>query len=348
MTPVSAPSPFRVASRFLFARDWGDPDSILQAFHTSLTNFRKTYEAFRDNPYNGGVLSRAMVPVIHSGRPLAEWVIQTRAIPAGRTKDVELAARVIGSMRKLPRDIPQWYDNNNVHLGLLLEAATWGDRSTGTSAGGEIATVAPFKVHNTIGADAKQFKEIQGLVKSAVTSLNTTRDFKKVLYGDVFVVGQLRQSRTLAWYSVQEDDVYVRSLAKKGFDDLHSLVHELGHRYWFKFATAGQKKAVHTLFVALSYASSPRMPKAGDTLPVPLRGVKVPPVITKQEGLFYHLSTGGRVKVLDVMKILKVTANFPTQYSSKNVDEFFAECFAFYTLGRLKPDLSAKFESALG
>lgn len=43
----------------------------------------------------------------------------------------------------------------------------------------------------------------------------------------------------------------------------------------------------------------------------------------------------------------KGTETFPSRYSMTDSQEFFAECFAFYTLGRLKPDLAKRFEEAL-
>lgn len=368
----------RVASRFLAAKDWGDPSRMLSdyrgaltAFQTSLTRIiasaSQTFSRFTPSTpreqemvqkavakANRGPLSHSFVPLIHAARPLSEWVVQTRVIPAGKAKSVEMAARSVQSMVRLPQDIPDWYAKNTARLNLLLEAASWPERSGTGTAASQVKTVGLFKVHNTIGADAKQFKEIQGLFENATRSLSTARDFKKVLYGDVYVVGQLRQSNTLAWYKVQSDDVYVRSLAKKGGDDLHSLIHELGHRYWFKFATAKQKQGIGALFSQLSLTPAPTVarPKVGDVLPVPVRGAKGTKfVIVKDDGLFFHTTPPGKFDARALMKVLtqkaKGTSVFPTTYSMTDVDEFFAECFAHYTLGRLSPALTRQFEKAL-
>lgn len=349
-----APSPSRIASRYLLSREWSDPGSVWTAYRKALTeldlNVTQERAQPRPNPYT---LRRYFAPVVYTGRVMADWAIQTRTIPSGQTKALELAARLM-ALSRTPSDIIRWYDTNRPKLNFLLETLTWGEKSAGPSGGLELTTVGPFKVHNTIGAVEKQFKEIQGLIKSAVKEITPVRDFKKVLYGDVFVVGQLRQSRTLAWYSPSEDEVYLRNLAKKGFDDLASLVHELGHRYDFKFATAGQKRNIAALYSKLGWdARRVEVPvlKVGELLPVNLRGELTPRVITKVTPLSYELGSGISVRISAVEDILKRKAVegklFPSGYSMKNSTEFFAECFAFYVLGRMAPALAVKFEEAL-
>ena len=375
-----APCAVRVASRFLAAKEWGDPSGMISDYRGALTAFQTSvtsatsdaalafsrYTSVASTPRETemvekarakalrGRLSHTLVPLITAARPLAEWVVQTRVIPASKAKAVEMAARLVGSMARVPQDVTDWYEKNASRLNLLLEAASWPERSGEGEAAAQVVTVGPFKVHNTIGADERHYKEIQGLVENAARALSTTLDFKKVLYGDVYVVGQLRQSNTLAWYKVQSDDVFVRSLAKKGGDDLHSLIHELGHRYWFQFATNDQKRNINMLFMDLGTAPAPavKRPTVGDELPVPVRGAKGTKfIIVKDDGRYYETEPTGRFPIYKVMQLIteraKGTETFPSQYSMTDSDEFFAECFAFYTLGRLKPDLARRFEEAL-
>lgn len=298
-----------------------------------------------------GRLSHSMVPLIKAARPLAEWVIQTRVIPPGKAKSIEMVARVVGSMARLPQDILDWNKKNGDRLNLLLEAASWPERSDSDESASQVSTVGPFKVHNTIGADAKQFKEIQGLIENSARSLATTRDFKKVLYGDVFVVGQLKQSNTLAWYNVNNDDVYVRSLAKKGYDGLHSLTHELGHRYWYKFTSPEVKKNIRSLYYETQGANA-RSPSwvfnPGDQIPIKVRGVRGTPVVDRVDDTFYYFTQGGQIAIRDVNRLLLGFRAFPSMYAASSVEEFFAECFSFFVLGRLKPDLADGFQKALG
>lgn len=337
----------KVADRFLQAKTWANPAFLLTAYEAEL-------DALKEDVAEAGAVvnwhvKSTWMSTVRTGRALAEWVIQTRAIPAGKSKALELTARLFQAQRT--SDPIAWFHKNKAALDFLVEAAKWGERAAGPEGGLELAMVGPFKVHNTIGADAKHFAEIQALVESAIRALSTTRDFKKVLYGDVFVVGQLASSKTAAWYNVKGDDVYLRPLAKKGQDDLSSLVHELGHRYWFKFASMDQKKAVIRLFGILSNKHvEVVLPKVGDEFPLPIHGEKIRPTITSIEGLKVNLSTGGYVDLMKMKKLMQereVHTQFPSSYAAKNYEEFFAECFAHFTLGTLKPDLLAQFESAL-
>jgi len=344
----------RVASRYLLSREWGDLDRLFASYNKALAELglNVAQEKSRARP-NSLILKHYFAPVVSTGRVLAAWAVETRTIPDGKAKALELAARLMGLVR-IPSDIIRWYETNLPKLEFLRETIRWKERSAEPSGGLGLTTVGPFKVHNTIGAKEKQFKELQGLVKAAVKAITPVMDFKKVLYGDVFVVGQLRQSRTAAWYFVNEDQVYLRSLAKKGVDDLASLIHELGHRYWFKFASAGMKRNISGLFYNLA-SDVRRVPvpvlKAGDILPLNLKGELAPRVITKVTPLYYELGDGVMVKVHDVEGILKrkavVGKLFPSAYSMKNDEEFFAECFSFYVLGKLPAGLVPEFEKAL-
>lgn len=131
-----------------------------------------------------------------------------------------------------------------------------------------------------------------------------------------------------------------------------SFTHELGHRYWFKFANPEQKKAVSRLYYKLRSPSSLdlSLPKVGEPILVPIRGVRVPPTVVGYEGDRLLLSTGGFLKVREVWRILQdkqISAKFPSAYAMKNLEEFFAECFAFCTLGKASEELNRAFEDAL-
>ena len=347
------------------SRVWTNPGAVWLAYNKALVNLDAVVAREKKQPWpNRYFLQDAFSAVVERAREMADWALQTRAIPKGEAKALELATRLVTIIR-VPSNIISWYDTNRQKLDFLLQTMTWGEKSSGSAGSLDLATVGPFKVHNTIGAKEKQFKDLQALVKSAVRVITPVMDFKKVLYGDVFIVGQLRQARTLAWYSPSQDEVYLRNLARKGIDDLESLVHELGHRYWFKFATPNQKRNISLLYMDLGIsARNVRVPdlKPGDVLPVPVRGLEPPLVITSITPRSYVITprklpvgvlpgataTVSIDAVQGLMKQKAVTGKlFPTAYSMKNDVEFFAECFAFYVLGKLPKDLVPQFEKAM-
>jgi len=342
-----------VASRYVRAKGWDNPSKLVSDYRMSVDSLAENVSEQRGRAKPNGLIlnTYGYIPTIVSGRSLVEWLLQTREIPPGKEKFLELASRALLASKRQQKDVIGWYDKNKPWLQFLSEASDWPERVSG---GTQEATVGPFKVHNTVGADANQFNEIQSLFESANRILSATRDFKKVLYGDVYVVGQIKNARTLAWYSLSEDDVYIRSMAKRGFDDLDTLCHELGHRYWYKFAPKPVLEAFNRFYYLMKRSSGVQveMPKVGDVFPIPLSNRRgPPPVIESDDGYRYGLSGGGFVVKRTVRKILEeraVVAKFPTPYSSKTVEEFFAELFALYALGKLSPDLSSKFEEALG
>jgi hypothetical protein len=360
-----APDPSRVASRYLTARAWTDFGAVWKAYNKALAALDLSVSKERASSYpNKYILRGYFIPLVEAGRVMSDWAIQTRSIPSGQVKSLELAARLM-TMAVVPPNIIQWYDTNRPKLDLLLETLTWGEKGQGPSGGLELSTAGPFKVHNTIGAKESQLKEIQALVKAAAKAITPVMDFKKVLYGDVYVVGQLRKSQTWAWYAIAQDEVYLRNLAKKGVDDLASLIHELGHRYWFKFATADQKRNISALYSKLqSEANRVTVPdlKVGEVLPVKVVGLEPPLVITEVTPTSYMLRPkkttlktppgyAHSVRINVVQSILKQRAAtgklFPSRYSMTSDMEFFAECFSFYILGKMSAGLVSQFEKAL-
>jgi hypothetical protein len=158
---------------------------------------------------------------------------------------------------------------------------------------------------------------------------------------------------------VGHDDLYLRLMAKKGVDDLRSLIHELGHRWWYKFMSPVERKAVTKLYQDMTMEAEVlsrklvKMPGVGDPLPIPLAGAKNEKLtIVSDSGGLLGLSPDGKrkVKKIDLRNILKrkaVMGYFPTPYSTKDHEEFFSECFSFYVLGKLNPDLSKRFEAVI-
>lgn len=340
-SPARVAGAVRVADRFLSAKEWGDPSKIISYYRMTLARFQATFAEYGTKPHTELILSRDLVPVFNAARPLVEWVLQTRSIPPGKAKGIEMVARLFE--KKIPKGIAPWYEKNKDRFPLLLEAAEWPERSSES----EIAKAGPFTVHNTIGATSEQFKEIVGLVDQADRALHVL-DFKKVAYGDVFVVGQLKQTRTVAWYNIAEDDVYVRSQAKKGIDDLRYLLHELGHRYWFKFMPVTGKALIYKLYGDLKYARVPvELPKVGEPIPMEFWEEPNPPTVTKIDHKFIYFSDGKGIKIDAYRKFVQIDAVFPSRYSATNEAEFFAECFAFFALGQLKPELKERFEAAV-
>lgn len=330
----------RLAMRFLTAKDAAsvidDYKSFLNAFVTYDQVGVMGWQIDRFH-YDG---------LITEGRNLSRWVVETRAIPQGKAKAVEMAARVF-ARAKLPSDVLGWYRKNKAAFEFLLEAATtWGSRETSDD---ELAIlrVPPFDIHNTIGASGPKLLAIKTVVDGAIHAIGRHHGLSRVLYGNVFVVGQIRGGHTAAWYHVKDDAVFVRS-GMKGRGDIHNLCHELGHRYWYRFMTDTRQMAWDTLYRKVSYATpDPPPPKVGDLYPLPISGRKEAPRIVGVENGNYLLEGGGYTPIAGTLRTMGDNARrsrFPTPYSAKSPEEFFAESFALFVLGALPTVFREDFE----
>lgn len=135
-----------------------------------------------------------------------------------------------------------------------------------------------------IGFDEKKHKDIIDSIDKA-EALFKKSGVKNMVYGKIFLVpkrGQ-RGNETMADYTFTSDTMRVFDLGAVKYKDtmLHTLIHELGHRYYYKFITReGQSEVLKSFYervkafkerltsnvddVADSFGIKP--PKVGDVL----------------------------------------------------------------------------------
>lgn len=291
------------------------------------------------------------VEVLKAARPLIDWALRTREIPVGKEGDFERAARVFGSLRRPPKNLIVWHDRNRSALDFLTEMGTWPEKREAFAEIPQVAKRGAFALHNSIGASEEEFEKLLLLLERADSLLRAKFDFEKVLYGDVFVVGQIKQRNHLAWYMRKEDTVFLRVF--QGHEEaLHSLLHELGHRYWWKFHDEERVRRASRLYYELRKPPdvSAHLPKVGEMFPCRVRRDRPVSRVVRFERGMYRLESGDGVterRLREHLERRTVLARFPTPYSITNLDEFFAECFAFYSLSKLNESLASAFESVI-
>lgn len=296
-------------------------------------------------------LQNAWTWLVRWGTDVATWVVETRTIPKGKEKAVELAARLFTMANRSPKDIPTWWDKNEKHIHLLVEALSWPERTEGSLQ--EKFSVGPFTVHNTLHLEEGKLQGTVSVIVKAMQKIKPFHKFNKVLYGDVFVVGQLRHSKSLAWYYNQDDTVYLRP-QKTSEKELVNLIHELGHRYWYKFLGAEAQRQWHSVYTILKRPVQVKLPEVGEPLGVLVKGVDNPIVESYgrgNKGVPIVTIVGGQVfSATGVLSILEAEATerkFPTPYSATSVEEFFAEAFAHYIVGDLSEDHRVSLEGII-
>lgn len=304
-------------------------------------------------------LNKEWVALLESGYHVAEGILATRSIPPRKAKGLEMAYRLCYNSRRMPKDILKWWKTNEKRFVLLIDAAKrWPAKEQGSA---DLFKVGPFTVHNTVGARGSQLEAFKQMLEVVVkkAKANPIPGFAQTLYGDIYLVGNITKAHHAAWYHISEDAVYCRIARKKwSFDEAHALIHELGHRFWHRFADNESKAKWerHHIDTSFKRVEVPE-PEPGDTLPVRVRGAPRgwrPKMVSKSKGFFWHtMPQGGdnlgRIQAFRLMKVIRQNEGnalkFPTAYSAKNEQEHFCESLALRALGSLSTEHEIPFKA---
>jgi hypothetical protein len=325
-------------------------------------------------------------PLIEFGERVVELIVPDGNTPPdwfwalGKTKRNSL-----NSLRKAIRVFKMNYEHQDLSNQILSdmalrEAKDWG-RAIRTL---ELATAAgdkereiqhgPFLVIPVPGITKKQLDTSLSALDSAAAKIRLK--FPKVLYGRVFLATSLSR-KTAAHYVHTDDTVHLSVNARKRFDDIYTLIHELGHRFDYKFlesqlrnkfwglSTKREHEVIHfdaklrdqvadeVVDLAKTRALGHPLPKMSPELETWLRSVDGPLNIKRDMADYLagkidesklHATAKGS-KDADVMtdKVIREPLAV-TPYGATNVRENFAEAFAHYVLGM---DLAPEFVEIL-
>jgi len=295
--------------------------------------------------------------VVH-GRNVAQGVLDLKHVPAKKHKGLELAARHFMSARRMPIKFGPWMEKTQRHIDFLNATQHWRDKVEGTE---EKFKLGPFMVHNTMGLTGKKLENVKKTINKAAKLIRAAKvpaTLKKTLYGDVFIVPQLQQAKTMAWYNGKRDDMYIRPFARFNMDVVHNIIHELSHRWWQKF---GDKKAqreweMHHIRVGQKTPEI-EMPGVGDELPIRMRRIKGPFFVEKMDDQNYWFQVPNQDRVLpipihEIRKVLlrsaRANKNYPTPYSSTHPQEHFCDASALAVMKKLPEEHLEDFERIWG
>ena len=278
-----------------------------------------------------GVVARDMKYFIsnlaNSTIVIAQWISETREIPSGKAKKLEMALRVLMSIKRGPNDPKAWWEKNVENVNFILETENWPEKSEE-----KVYVINGIRVHDSIHLPPQKL-DITLKVIDSVTDRIKSHGYGQILYGDILIVGQLMKSNVLAWYYKESDNINIRPFLKVGMGVEHNLAHEIGHRQWYKFLSMEQQKAWRRHYTENSYRDF-KWPEVGDVIP------GTDHTIVKIEGLKFFVSEREYVDFRKLHEFYK----WPTPYSSTSPEEFFAECFALYIYGKLDEPFKGWFE----
>jgi len=352
------PCPNRVAARWLNRPRLASEDINLPALSRNLADFDTQIRALKaDHPHgNSPVVRAALVrqwsALVRSGFGVVNGVLSTRSIPTNQTKSMEMAYRLLANSSRQPKDMYKWWEKNQKRFDLLVDAAKhWPEKQLGTD---ELFELGSFTIHNTVGASGTELEGLKKAMIRAEQRIKTIPWFRKVLYGDVHIVANISRAHHAAWYRKVDDSVYLRRSKRAGMGETHALIHELGHRYWTRFASGSQKREWE-LHHERTQSNEVRMPEVGDPLPVKIKGMSdFPTVRLRMNGTYvYAVPKPDGTESMQGISEDKIRryltknpiTNFPTTYSSTNAEEHFCEALTLAALNDLDAEHLTPFNT---
>lgn len=320
------------------------------------------------------------------GNKLFLAILQQYALPPALRKKVEMAARTYSKTRHTVRRKPPGQDFEYIgdfekllkvlrlHVDVAKDALAKGKEHAegGDDAGAATkVNVGSFTLVNTGGFTSKMMETVADVVKKAADAIRTS-GLGKVLYGDILVTNTImKDPKVLAFYMTANDEMFIRANVKANINTVQTVLHELGHRYQFKFLN--DKPGVNRLYRLVAGQENDRerdlqkamkAPEVGETIVIKGDLYRVRRVTWDRGGekvvledpnnprggyasisLEGYLSHKGlapdRTRNFDEAPNYK---GFVTNYAKTDPDENFAEMFAFYCLGRLPVMQSVAFE----
>jgi hypothetical protein len=287
--------------------------------------------------------------------------METTVIPKARRRKVLNLANVFLKAARAPNKPWTWMDRHELPSREVLdEYKNWQSKGELEDDSEDKFTLGPFIVHNVAGAEGKKLEGVRDLIKRTTDTIKKSRvpGIDTVLYGDILIVEKLGKPRVVGIYRPGDDKVYVRPIARIKHDHLHTVLHELGHRYWGR--TLGKEikrewRRHHDRLDSFGSGEGIVSPKAGDPLPFKIRGYKTPPKIERVQGdrVIFVNKKGGE-SFFSLMQVFKIQMKnrrmdaYPTPYASTDPEEHFCEALAMYMTGKLQGGHVEAFEEVMG
>lgn len=281
---------------------------------------------------------------IISCRALLDILVHSVVIPKKHWKSVQTLYLKVFKDVPVDHQFEPWFVSNEKRLRLLLQSNQWPDNL-------KTHKVGSFTIHNLIDVHDDVISWIVlNLLKIHFLAPDTLiPDFMRASYGDLYLINLIVRNDWLAWYEEERDSIYLKGDIAS--ECLHTLIHEMGHRYWKLFMSdklksnwiqyhkAQKKKA----------ASKNLSIQKGDVFPFEVQSIHNPVVKSYDEVSLIICGGTDPSTVLeipmdgstgyDLPKILRTihkTRYFPNAYAASSPEEHFCESVAYMATGSLK------------
>jgi hypothetical protein len=386
VTQVCVSRATRVLVRYLTAEARVSPKAALDIFR----RYAPKIEANRDgDPTMAAQLYLEMAGQIHPLSEALEGVVIQRKDEQRKLDHLRVLLRRLGRATE-PNTLKSWDSEDElaswikirlegleeilrslVRIGVRLSEYTESIQRT--------YSYGPYTVVNHHGFRAEEVEQALKNLDDATTLVQAS-GFRSAIYGEI----TLESPKGVSYagkYEATPDTIQLNVAARNRFDAVYTLVHEIGHRVWFKLLTDAQRDAYEdqyfgtanraisvpereTMWHAFQRAEfNPRRVKA--LLPTELRDVwgaywKERSKVTRWPKPAELANPGPNVMTLETVHrnfvmpktryvVLDESVRSVTDYGKTNVREDFAEVFAHYCSGKpLTDDAELRFSAATG
>ena len=231
----------------------------------------------------------------------------------------------------------------------------------------------PFTIINKYGYRKEEYADILQTLDKAADSISVA-GFSNILYGDVWLEA-IKSSGWSGRYQVGPDIVELNIDSRYRFSEVYTLVHEFGHRYWYKVMTEDQRDAYMAAYAGTTTSVTVEERKAmwdaleknnWDTqsarraLPNHLKELFTEAwkdfrrfhLNPTPENIVKNQASMQRSFIRPNLKYLLLDSKRPnsvTDYGRTNVVEDFAEVFAHYCMRMsMSEDAMNRFQGAIG
>lgn len=306
------------------------------------------------------------------GHKLFLSILQSYELPPALRKKIEIASRTYMKqtrprlkMHGLQRYLEhfalyeEYFAQVRAHLEIARQAVAQGK---GHTEGSTKLAVGLFTLVNTGGFSESVMQEVTGVAQKAQALLKGA-GLGKVCYGEIQITNTVGKSSVAAFYLPTDDGLFVRANIKDSTDTLKTVLHELGHRYHYKFL-ASKKREIEQLYRNIGHQEvmqsvELQKPEPGEVvtekgksyrvtgtrwgrsgLQVALERVDNPKSTAQVSLEGYHRLKGNERAVTPDLK------GYVSEYAKRGgPEENFAEMFAFYCLKKLPTAQVELFET---
>ena len=273
---------------------------------------------------------------VESFLPLA---LECKITPKTHRTKIEALYRLLESTRSF--SVVLFFCTHFDALQALADANTWPN-----VADSKDAKVGSFTLVNQTKKDPAAVVKTVELAEKLIRQSDIP-NVKSVLYGPVIIATKLVAS-SLAFYKTKQDTIYIQELKSYSHVVEQTLLHEIGHRYYQKFAKAKSKT---------------EWGKHHDEVGKSGRKLEEGDIVYLSDGAYEYYGTdyqgsGKKVRMLALLRnpvskkpvghldyeVASRSISYPTYYARTDAEEHFCEAFAMYLLGTLQPEHFAAFE----